>query len=254
MTKSIFITGAASGIGKATATLFAQKGWFVGLFDINEEALKSLQIQIGEDKSCIHYLDVTQPESVKTALEYFGTETQQKMDILFNNAGVLHMGSFEEISLEKHRQILEVNIFGVINCTHQALTFLKNTPQSQVINMSSASAMYGIPEFASYSASKHAVRALTEALSLEFEQHQIKVSDIMPSFVSTPMVHDAKTKGISLQKAKTMLSAEEIAQTIWKAHTRYKTHWKLPKSLAIASKVLGIIPGAMRWFVKKSAM
>lgn len=251
--KSIFITGAASGIGRATAQLFAQQGWFVGLFDTNTEGLEEVQAIIGKQNSCAHFIDVSQMEAVKTALDFFASHTDQTMHLLLNNAGILHMGLFEKITLEQHKQILDVNIFGIINCTQQALPLLKNTPNSQIINMSSASAMYGIPEFASYSASKHAVRALTEALSLELERYKIRVNDIMPSFVSTPMVNDAPTKATSLNKANSMLTVTEIAETIWKASQRNKIHWKLPYSLAAAEKVLGTI-GALRWFVKKSAL
>ncbi len=251
--KSIFITGAASGIGKATAELFAQQGWFVGLFDTNTEGLEEVQALIGKQNACAHYIDVTQPAAVKAALDFFASHTNQTMQLLLNNAGILHMGLFEQIGLAQHKQILDVNIFGIINCTKQALPLLKNTPNSQIINMSSASAMYGIPEFASYSASKHAVRALTEALSLELERYKIRVNDIMPAFVSTPMVNDAPIKATSLNKASTMLSVTEIAETIWKASQKNKIHWKLPYSLATAARILGTL-GALRWFVKKSAL
>ncbi|NJL14915.1 MAG: SDR family oxidoreductase [Microscillaceae bacterium] len=251
---SIFITGAASGIGKATALLFAQKGWFVGLSDVNEAALSDLHTRLGPDKCFARVMDVRQAEQVQSVLEQFGQHTQQGLDLLFNNAGILYMGPFETISLDKQKRMVEVNLMGILNCTYQALPLLKNQPGAQIINMSSASAMYGIPEFAVYSATKHAVRALTEALSLEFESYKIKVSDIMPSFVRTPMVEAADYKAGSLRKTKQMLSAEKIAETVWKASQTHKVHWKLPKALALAETVLRLVPNGMRNFVRKSTL
>ena len=141
--KSIFITGAASGIGRATALHFARQGWFVGLGDINEAALKDLYRDIGDDQSCILVTDVTRPESVQSAVETFGAQTGDRMDVLFNCAGILRMGPHQQIPIEEQTQTVAVNFTGVLHGIQTSLPLLKQTPGAAVINMSSASAVYG---------------------------------------------------------------------------------------------------------------
>ncbi|MBT5788968.1 MAG: SDR family NAD(P)-dependent oxidoreductase, partial [Gammaproteobacteria bacterium] len=85
--KSIFITGAASGIGRATAELFHSKGWFVGCFDVDNEALQDLGKALG-DRCCTAYLDVRDKEAFDTALALFAEQTDGRLDLMFNNAGI----------------------------------------------------------------------------------------------------------------------------------------------------------------------
>jgi len=77
--KNIFVTGAASGIGRETARFFARQGWFVGIFDVNEEGLRALQSEIGENNCCLGRMDVTDPESVKKSVEAFTEQTGGRM-------------------------------------------------------------------------------------------------------------------------------------------------------------------------------
>lgn len=92
--------------------------------------------------------------------------------------------------------------------------------------MSSASAVYGVPELATYSASKFAVRGLTEALSIEFEQYDITVSDIMAPYVQTPMLTEASRIATSVDRLGVNLTPEMVAKTVWKAAHGKKVHWK----------------------------
>lgn len=87
--KAIFVTGAASGIGRATALLFGKKGWFVGIFDVNEEDLKFLLNDIGEANCFSKFMDVTDAKSVHTAVENFTETTGGQLNVIFNNAGVI---------------------------------------------------------------------------------------------------------------------------------------------------------------------
>jgi short-subunit dehydrogenase len=135
--------------------------------------------------------------------------------VLFNCAGILRTGAFEKISPGQHKSIIDINVTGLINVTHAAFRFLRVTPDAMVISMSSASAVYGVPDFASYSASKFAVRGLTEALNIEWQKHDIRVLDIMPPFVKTAMV--AQNHSPIMDRLGVDLNANDIAEAVWEA-------------------------------------
>lgn len=257
--KSIFITGAGRGIGKATAQFFAQKGWYVGLLDMNEEELKVLQQELGEENSSIYLADIREVEQVQDAISSFGKITEGQMDVLFNNAGILFSGGFEKVLLEKHKAIIDVNITGQINVTHIALPLLKSTPNSTIINMCSASSMFGNPELTAYAASKSAVKSLTEGWYLLFKKHGIHVADILPAYVKTPMVTDEQAN-MALPDRDVKLSADQIAKAVWKAAHSKKLHhyvgtdarllkvvkWLLPQSWLLAILKKGFYEEALR--------
>lgn len=213
--KSIFITGAAAGIGRATAMRFAREGWFVGLADRDEEALAVLAGQLGASHCSVHAMDVTDMRSVQSALQVFSGHTGGRLQVLHNNAGMLKVGAFEQIDMAQHRQIIDVNVTGVMNMLHAAFPLLKATPGAQVVNMSSISAAYGTPDFASYSASKHAVRAITEALDIEWEHHGIRVCDLMPPFVNTGMVWSQGAASPIIERLGVNLVPEDVADAVW---------------------------------------
>lgn len=212
---NILITGAASGIGKATAIFFKRKGWQVGLLDIDAQALAELSHQL--DGAWFRAVDVTNYSAVQDAISDFALADHGRLRVLFNSAGILRMGHFEHLTPEQHQQTFAINVQGVINATHAAFPFLRDTPRAQVINMSSASALYGVPHLASYSASKFAVRGLTEALNLEWQGYDISVCDLMPPFVNTPMVNSQSFVAPVVNRLGVDLIAEDIAYAAWQA-------------------------------------
>jgi short-subunit dehydrogenase len=127
---------------------------------------------------------------------------------------------FEQAELARHHQVVEVNLKGVINGCHAAHPYLKQTPGSRVINMCSASALYGQPELASYAATKAAVRSLTEALDIEWRRQGIRVVDLLPLFVNTAMVSDEVSRMKTVQTLGVRLSAEDVAHAIWALASR----------------------------------
>ena len=239
---SIFITGAASGIGRATAKLFFAKGWTIGLADMNIEGLEQLQASMDKQRTCILAIDVSDADSVKKAFEQFNYFQGGSLNILFNCAGILRMGENESISLKDQHQIFNVNVGGVLNCIHYATPLLKNATQAQIISMSSASAVYGIPQLAVYSASKHAVRALTESLNIELEHQGIMVSDIMVPFVNTPMVKEAKHQATSVKKLGVHVTPETVAKTVWKAAHNKRIHWQVGAPMYLLSTLNWALP------------
>ncbi len=238
--KAVFITGAGAGIGRATAQCFAAAGWFVGLYDRDHAAVQGLAQELnnqatGHEKAMAGQLDVTNPEQWQHALDAFFSHTG-RLDVLVNNAGILYSGRFEDIALQQHLNLLNINLNGVINGCYTALPYLQQTPKSRVINLSSASAIYGQPNLSSYSASKCAVRGLTEALDNEWRSYGIRVVDVMPLFVQTGMVKDMQNGAIG--KLGVHLSADDVAQAIVKLSNRRARFMPVHTPIGLPSQVL----------------
>ncbi|QBJ95933.1 SDR family oxidoreductase [Rhodococcus sp. ABRD24] len=211
---TVFITGAAAGIGRATALRFARAGYLVGAYDIDEDGLDTLRAEIEGRGGRVRtgLLDVTDRGEWQERLAEFAAD-HGRLDILVNNAGVLSAGRFEDISADAHHRMIDINVGGTVNGMLAAFTYLKETPGAQVVNLCSASAIYGQPELATYSATKFAVRGLTEALDLEWRVHGIRVMDMWPLFVGTGMVH-----GVSIGTTRALgvrLNAEDVAEAIF---------------------------------------
>lgn len=248
MTKSIFITGASAGIGKATALLFAEKGWFVGISDVNDVGLEELRKNSGGKIGFAAPLDVTDAEKTSSVLKEFYTAAGGRTDVLFNNAGIFRLGPFEDIALKDHHAILNINAGGMMNCTYHAFPYLKNTSGSRVINMASVASIIGAPTEASYAASKFWVRGFTEALHVEWKRFGIHVCDIMPCFVKTPMVE--QNPGKFVYNVGVYITAEDVAATVWKAVLRKRLHWvidRIPNRFYY--KLRSFVPYQMEKFV-----
>jgi len=252
--KSIFITGAASGIGRETALLFSKKGWFTGIYDVNASGIESLQSEIDKDNCMAGIMDVLNIDNVEKEIQAFAHRTSGRMDVLFNCAGILKMGMNETIRLADQHMIVDVNIKGVLNCIHFALPLLKATAGAHIINMASGSAIYGTPDLAVYSATKHAVRSLTEALDIELEPYGISLSDITPPYVRTPMVTDAPVKAYSIERLGIEVEPITVAKTVWKAAHGRKLHWKIHFRIYTVLFVFWLLPFAKRFIMKKVSM
>lgn len=248
--KTIFITGAASGIGRATALHFAEKGWYVGLFDVDAHGLEKLSHHIGQEKCCHGVMDVTRDESVQGAVRHFSERTHGRMDVLFNCAGILFMGPNTEIAMADQEKTVAVNFTGVLRCIHESLDLLKRTPEAVVINMSSASAVYGSPELAVYSATKFAVRGLTEALNIELASVGIRVCDVMAPYVQTPMILDAAVQATSVRRLGVRITPAEVAAVVWKAAHGNRVHWKVGLLIRLMMAGTWALPFARRLLVR----
>jgi NAD(P)-dependent dehydrogenase (short-subunit alcohol dehydrogenase family) len=249
--KTIFVTGAASGIGKATALLFGRRGWFVGCYDVDVEGVRRVAEEIGT-RASHGRVDVTNVESWRTALADFEGPAAGKMDVLFNCAGILRMGKFDEISPEQCRLQLEINVMGVVNGIQTCLPVLERS-KGCIVNMSSASAIYGQPELAVYSASKFAVRALTEALDIELRPRGVRVADVMPGYVDTPMVSSQTHRATTLDKMGVKLSADDVAEVVWKAAHGRALHYVPQRDVRLMSRLGGLMPGMARTIMRRIA-
>lgn len=251
--KSIFITGAASGMGKATADLFAAKGWFVGATDVNEAGLKALESEIGADNCFSSTLDVTDGDAFASVLEAFAKDTGGTLDLLFNNAGIGAGGFFDEMTFDEVMAVVNVNFVGVMRGIHLAYPLLKATHNSLCFTTSSSSATYGMPGIAVYSATKHAVKGLTEALSIEFARHGVRAADVLPGLIDTPILPEGTQDGAPTEGMFRLMPASSVADSVWDAyHTPEKLHWYVPEEIGDLDKAAGNTPELVREQIKST--
>src|SRR5690606_36419282 len=151
------------------------------------------------------YLDVADYRSWELPLAEFSAWSGD-INTLVNNAGILYSGPFEETDMMAHHRTLDISVIGVMNACHAAFLYLKESSFARIINLSSASAIYGQADLSSYSTSKFAVRGLTESLDIQWQPYGIRVLDVMPLFVSTAMVKDMLAE--SIKKMGVHLKAE----------------------------------------------
>lgn len=243
MEQRAFITGAASGIGRATARLFTQRGWRVGLVDRDGAALQSLVEELGKGAASAWTCDVTDPPALRAALEEFAGGPEGRLELLVNNAGLLRVGPFEEMQPEEHRALIEVNARGVVEGLLAAFPMLKNA-RGRVVNLASASAEYGTPDFATYSASKMFVRGLSEALDIEWQRHGIRVACIMPAFVATPMIRGVSSA--SMTRLGVQLGPEDVAEVVWRAAHGRRLMWHVGGGYRLLRALMQPLPGSVK--------
>lgn len=213
--KYVFITGAASGIGLATAKRFAQAGWFVGLYDINESAIENLLTTAEFKNACGCRCDVIDRSSIHSAIEHFAAASEGKMDVLINNAGVLSGGRFSDIDNKSHDLMIDVNVKGLTHLAQLAFPYLQQTTNSIMINMCSASSVRGVPLLGVYGATKFYVDGLSQALSIEWAKDDIRVTAVKPAFVSTSMLDGVPEQLMDLMGVD--LVTDDIVDAVWSA-------------------------------------
>jgi NAD(P)-dependent dehydrogenase (short-subunit alcohol dehydrogenase family) len=244
--KTIFITGAASGMGRETARLFAAKGWFVGGYDVNEGGLETLREELGEDNCLVRRLDVTDRDDYREALDEFAPAAGGRLDILFNNAGIGRGGPFAEQPFEDILAVVHVNFIGVLNGIYEAIPLLKATEGSLCFTTSSSSATFGMPNIAVYSATKHAVKGLTEALSVEFKAFGVRCADVLPGLIDTPILPPGVAAAAPKEGMFRAIPPIEVAKVVWEAYQSDKLHWYVPEEIYELDKAATLAPEATR--------
>ena len=227
----IFVTGAASGIGLATARTFAMRGWFVGGFDVDEDGLARLADELGPERSFTRALDVTDRDAVLAAAEAFGAWSGGRLDLLFNNAGVIARGAFADMAWDRIARIVDINLLGGMSVIHAALPLLRATPGSLCMSTASASAIFGSADLAAYSATKHAVKGMTEALSLEFAAYGVRAADVLPGIIDTPMLPGEIRPFVPAQGHWRLMSPDAVAGAVWDAYAGTGLHHYVPPEL-----------------------
>jgi NAD(P)-dependent dehydrogenase (short-subunit alcohol dehydrogenase family) len=246
--KAIFITGGGGGMGLETGRYFAERGWFVGLYDLNEAVLEEAAAGFEPGSVITGKLDVTREEDFAPVVAKFAEASGGRMDVMFNNAGIAPGGWFDEMPTETIRQIVEVNIMGVIYGTRAVLPLLRATENSLCVSTSSSVATYGHAMRAVYSASKYAVKGLTEALSLEFERFGIRTADVLPGCIDTPMLRretargrpfeESMLDGLPKEGAYRLMPASAIAEAVWSAYENSdRIHFYVPEEVGDTDRI-----------------
>ena len=229
--KSIFITGAASGIGRETALLFASEGWFVGGYDVNADGLRTLEAEIGPESGLFAPLDVTDPAAFGAAMAAFGERTGGTLDLMHSNAGIIGGGLFDETPWEDIARVVNINFMGVMIGTRAAVPLLRATPGSLNLVTSSSSAIWGTAGIGVYSATKHAVRGLTEALSIELKRYGVRAADLLPGLIDTPLMSPQLRSVAPTEGMWRLVKPREVAETVWRAYHEDVLHWYVPPEL-----------------------
>ena len=252
--KAIFITGGGSGIGQAIAEYFAGRGWFVGLGDIDAAGMNITQERIGTGTSYAHKLDVRDRAAWNEALGAFAKASGGRIDVVANNAGIPLGGSLDTNTTQEIERCLDINLKGVLFGAQASLPYLRQTaPGSCLLNTASAAGIYGTGGASVYSATKFGVRGITEALDAEWAEFGIKVRDLMPGFIDTPLLDHSPNQGSNeairgrVQEAGLEITPPlAVAQAAWDAVHGEKLHTlvgKTAKRLAFGARWM---PGKVR--------
>ena len=255
--KAIFITGGGSGIGRATARHFAARGWFVGIADVNAQGIDETAALLPEGASSRHVMDVRDRDQWQAALADFAGVSGGRLDVLFNNAGIGSGGQFLDMPPEEADRLIAINFGGVVNGIYMAMPLLRATPGATILNTGSASGFYGVAGLAVYSATKFAVRGLTEGLEVEFAKYGVKVRSLMPSFIDTPLLDQVSAD--SNEPARNRLAAsgfeidpvERVAEAAWDAVHGTRVHVTVGKTAKRLARLSRWFPGLIAKQSKK---
>ena len=231
----VAITGAARGIGRATAAALVRQGARVGIGDIDLELARKTAAELG-DAVRAYELDVTSRPSVAAFLDAVERDLGP-LDVMVNNAGIMPIGSFVEESDASAVRQLDINVHGVIFGMKEALPRMLPRGGGHIVNLASVAGKGGFPHLATYCATKHAVVGISEAVRAEYRDAGIEVSLVMPSLVDTELTSGVKA-GRGIDKAR----PEEVADAIVEALQTSRFDVFIPRSVGRITKVMSMLP------------
>ena len=254
--KVAVITGAASGIGRATALRLASRGSTIALADIDRDGLESVAKELTERGAnhSIHRVDV----SSSSQMEIFAGEVEDihgVVHILINNAGVAISGPFADQRLEDLEWLVGINYWGVVYGCHFFLPLLKRTDEAHIVNISSMFGFLGLPEQSGYCATKAAVRALSESLWTELRRDNIGVTSIHPGCIDTSIVRSSRMKNEeSRQSAQELFSLrgappDAVAIAIVSGIEKNKLRMRVRPESVLTEWLKRIFPVAVHRFI-----
>ena len=190
----VLITGCDTGFGSLATTVLSRAGYKVvascltveGCQRLHDVAALTVQCDVSRDGDVANLAQATEA--------YLASDRLLRLWCVVNNAGIAPLGYVDWLRMDTFRRVMDVNYFGLVAVTKQCLPLLKRTRGSRVINISSVAGLSGLPMFGAYAASKHAVEGFSKCLRQELRPWGIKVANVNPAFMKTPMVLDSPPK------------------------------------------------------------
>lgn len=235
--KIAVVTGAGSGIGRATARLLAQHGATVHVVEVNGDAAKAVAYEIGS-RAMSHHVDVTRPEQLEALADAVFAE-HGRVDILHNNAGIGHGGDIEDTTVEDWQRVIGVNLLGVAYGVQAFVPRLLGQGRPAVIvNTASEAGLIPIARMAPYCASKFGVVGMSESLDAELKPRGIRVIAVCPGIINTPIISQGIMRGQLGEDQKKVVafyekfgaSPESVAKTVLAAIDRPRLIVPAPRS------------------------
>ncbi|WP_280347006.1 SDR family oxidoreductase [Nocardia neocaledoniensis] len=242
----VAITGAARGIGLATARAFVAEGAHVALGDLDEALAVRAAADLG-DRAMGHALDVTDKSSYAAFLDAAARWRGRPLDVLVNNAGVMPNGAFLAQSDRIDQLTMDVNVYGVIHGMRLALPGMVERGRGHVVNVASLAGKFPIKGLAVYNASKYAVVGLTAATRLELDETGVSVSAVLPSAVRTEL-----SSGIDYGILPAV-DPEDIADAVVRTVKTRAAETAVPGYVGLMANAAGLVPESLLKVVRKAA-
>jgi len=254
--KRAFVTGAASGLGRAIATELAGAGWQLGILDVSAGRLGEVERALRDAGATTHAYagDVVQEDFVARSVADFA-QRAGGLDLMVNNAGVAAAGSVEATPAADWRWITDINLLGVVWGCQAAVPLMREARAGLVLNVASAAGFAAGPQMSAYNATKAAVIALSETLAAELEGSGVQASVAMPGFFSTRLVDGMRAPAQESAMAQRLMAnsghdATDAARAILAAAARGDLHIVWPREYRLAWRLKRLFPG---WFVRRVA-
>src|SRR3954451_16168247 len=233
--KVVVVTGAGSGIGRASALLFAKLGAKVHVADVNGESAEAVARETGGKA---HLVDVTDPEAVD-AFASRVLDEDGRVDVLHSNAGIGHAADIEQTTVDDWQRVIGVNLLGMAYVVQAFVTrMIDQGGRSSIVNTASMAGLVASPGMAPYSASKFGVVGMSESLNAELKEHGIHVCAVCPGIIDTPITRSAIMRGEFAERREQAIdfyrkrgaSPDRVAEAVVNAVRRRKVVQPVPRS------------------------
>lgn len=247
--KRVFITGAASGLGRALAERYARSGAKVCLADVDDERGAAVEAALRTSGATVHYLrcDVTREQDFVVAADWL-VGNWGGVDIVVNNAGVAQMGAIDATSLNDWHWIIDINLLGVVRGCRTFVPLMRKQGGGTLVNIASMAGLVHLPNGSAYNATKAAVVALSETLQLELERDRIQVSVVCPAFFRTDLAKNMRAADAEAERVtkrlveRARMGADDIARLIIDGVARRKAHIVTHKEARQAWRIKRLLP------------